>query len=354
MSNFMVEKFQNIQAYVAGEQPKLGEFIKLNTNESPFAPNINQENLLSVVNSLNIYNDTNSTKLTKEFATYYGVEPKNVIFGNGSDEILAFCFLAFCDTNNGVVYPEITYGFYKSLTGLYCVPAEKIPLKDDFSIDISDYYDKGKTVLIANPNAPTGITLDMNDIEKIVQKNPNNVVIIDEAYMGFGGQSAVELTKKYQNLVITGTFSKSRNLAGARLGYAIANSELIEDLNKIRCSYNPYNVNSTTQYMGLLSIQNDEYYKKCTGEIAAARQWFVGQLTRLDFATLPSKANFVFTKHSKLSGEQIYQKLREEKILVRYFSDDKTKNHVRISIGTLEQMKSVVIALEKILEGENA
>ncbi|MFI3142213.1 MAG: histidinol-phosphate transaminase [Clostridia bacterium] len=351
MSKYIVEKFKDIEAYTPGEQPKLGEFIKLNTNESPFAPPLeSSENLLEKVGNLNIYNDTNCVALTKEFAKYHDVQPENVIFGNGSDEILAFCFLAFCDLDHGIVYPEITYGFYKSLTGLYSVQAEKIPLNEDFTITISDYYNKNKTVLIANPNAPTGITLSPDDIEKIVQANPNNVVIIDEAYMGFGGESAVHLTKEYENLVITGTFSKSRNLAGARLGYAIANKQLISDLNNIRCSYNPYNVNSTTQYLGLLSIQNDEYYKKCTGEIANVREKFVDELDSLGFATLPSKANFIFTKHESLTGEQVYTKLREHKILVRYFSDEKTKNHVRISIGTAEQMNSIITALKKILE----
>lgn len=355
MSKFIVKKYQNLDAYTPGEQPKIHDFIKLNTNENPFPPSKNSAEIVSkTVNFLHYYNDTACKKLTEVFSNYYNISPENVIFANGSDEILAFCYLAFCDEDTEICYPEISYGFYKVFSKLYSINDEKIPLKSDLSIEISDYFNKNKTIIIANPNAPTGISLNLGEIEQIVAKNQNNVVIIDEAYVDFGGQSAVKLTKKYDNLIISGTFSKSRNLAGARLGYAIANKDLISDLNKIKYSYNPYNVNALTQALGVISIEDDEYFKDCTAKIVKTRDFFVENLENLGFHTLNSSANFIFTKSDKISGDVLYQKLRNRKILVRHFDDEKISDFVRISIGTHEQMVEVLRNIAEILEENNA
>ncbi len=355
MSRFLVQKLQNLVAYTPGEQPKINEFIKLNTNESPFSPPKKASEIVACkVEQLNIYCDNACKNLTEAFTSYYNISKENVIFGNGSDEILAFSFLAFCDENIGVCYPEISYGFYKVYSKLFGIKDEKIPLKSDFSIEISNYFAKNKTIIIANPNAPTGIALNLSEIEEILTKNPNNIVIIDEAYVDFGADSAVKLIDKYENLIVCGTFSKSRNLAGARLGFAIASKELIDDLNKIKYSYNPYNVNALTQIVGEISIKEDEYFKECINKIINTREKFVNSLEKLGFVTLPSKANFVFTKNDKISGEELYKKLKERKILVRHFTDSKISDFVRVSIGTDSQMNEVLKNIEEILEESHA
>lgn len=352
MSRFIVPKFEKFSAYTPGEQPKISDIIKLNTNENPFPPHENSnEKVAEIAKNLNIYNDTECKKLTEVFTTYYGINQKNVIFANGSDEILAFCFLAFCDEKIGVCYPEISYGFYKVFSKLYSINDEKISLNDNFEIDISDYYEKNKTIIIANPNAPTGIALTIGQIEQILQKNPNNVVVIDEAYVDFGANSAIELVEKYENLLISGTFSKSRSLAGTRLGYAIANENLIDDLKKIKNSYNPYNVNTLTQALGVVSIEEDDYYRDCIKKIVETREKFVKKLDKLGFYTLNSKANFIFTKNDKISGKDLYDKLRERNIIVRHFDDVKISDFVRISIGTDVQMDKVILSIQEILEG---
>lgn len=349
MSKFLIR--QNIDAYVAGEQPKDTGFIKLNTNENPYeTPMPDTDTLLNVVKNLRNYSDTNFTALTEAFSKRYNVGKENIIFGNGSDEILAFCILAFSDTEHDIAYPEITYSFYKSLTALYGVKSDKIPLNEDFSINIADYFNKGKTVLIANPNAPTSLALSLDEIEQIIVNNKDNVVIIDEAYVSFGADSAMELTKKYDNLVVTGTFSKSRHLAGARLGYAVASQDLIADLESVRNSYNPYNVNSVSQMLGIVSLENDEYYRECTKKIIEAREMFKAGLLDLGFEVLNSKTNFVFTKHEKMSSAEIFKKLRENKILVRHLSGERTGDYLRISIGRYDEMETVLSVLKSILE----
>ncbi len=349
MSKYLTPSKSALVEYVPGEQPKRGEFIKLNTNESPFSPPQRAiDGLANIAADLNIYNDTRCSRLAEVFSRYHNVEEENVIFSNGSDEILAFCYLAYCDENSGLIYPEITYGFYSVFSKLFRVNAQEVPLKDDFTIDITEYYNSNKTVLIANPNAPTGIALTIGEIEQIVKNNPQNIVIIDEAYVAFGAESAIDLTKKYDNLIVVGTFSKSRNMAGARLGYAVANSDLIADLNRIKFSFNPYNVNAMTQFLGTISIEENEYFNDCINKIITVREWFVRSLTNMEFKTLPSCANFVFTRHDSVSGKEIYNHLRNDKILVRYFDGKKTRDYVRISIGTQQEMQTVVESLKKL------
>ncbi len=349
MSRFLVPSKAGLVEYVPGEQPPRGEFIKLNTNENPFEPPQRSiDYIAQVAKGLNIYNDTRCSRLTETFASYYDIARENVIFSNGSDEVLAFCYLAYCGGENDIAYPDITYGFYSVFSQLFNIRGQEIPLKDDFTIDITDYFGCGRVVLIANPNAPTGIVLPLSDIEQIVINNPDNIVIIDEAYADFSGQSAMQLTKKYKNLIVVGTFSKSRSMAGARLGYAVGDAELIADLNRIKFSFNPYNVNAMTQELGAISIEEDDYFKGCINEITTTRDWFVAEITKLGFDTLPSGANFVFTRNKRLAGEHIYSYLRDNKILVRHFGADKIKDYLRITIGTAEDMAKVVSCLSSI------
>ena len=269
---------------------------------------------------------------------------------NGSDESLNFFFMAFCDSENKVCFPEISYGFYKVFADLYSLDYEAIALNDDFTINVNDYINKGKNVVIANPNAPTGLSISLDDIEKIASSNPDNVVVIDEAYVDFGGESAVELTKKYKNLMVVQTFSKSRSLAGARLGFAIADKEIIKDMEKIKYSTNPYNINRLTLILGTEAIKDKAYFETNCKKIIEAREYTQKALSELGFTVLPSGTNFVFAKSDRISGEELYLKLKDKGILVRHFSNPKICDFNRITIGTMDEMKALVRAIEDILQ----
>lgn len=352
MSRFLIDKLQKLDAYVPGEQPKDKKYIKLNTNESPFPPSIGVLRALDteVIADLKLYCNPECTALTNEFCKVYDVSAENVIFGNGSDEILNYCFTAFFSDKNPVVFPDITYGFYRVFGDLYNIDYMEIPLGNDFTINLNDYIGIGKNIVIANPNAPTGICLTPDEIEQIVKSNPDNIVVIDEAYIDFGGISCYPLTKKYKNLIVTGTFSKSRSLAGARLGFAIADKELILDLNRIKFSTNPYNINSMTQSVGTASLNDNDYYMNNCRKIIKARAFTAEKLAALGFSVLPSKANFLFTRHPDFDGEFLYKELYKKGILVRHFSKERIKDYLRITIGTDVQMQALIFALEKIIE----
>lgn len=351
MSRFFSDKYKDLKAYTPGEQPKDMKYVKLNTNESPFPP---PQSVISAVNeeagNLQLYSDPECTGLVKSFAALYGVKEEQVIMTNGSDEVINFAFMAFSDKDNPIVFPDITYGFYKVFACLNGIPYEQIPLKDDFKIDLSDYCGINKNIIIANPNAPTGIALTVSEIEDIVKSNPNNVVIIDEAYVDFGAESAVSLIDKYDNLLVTGTFSKSRSLAGGRLGFGIGSAELIRDLNTIRYSTNPYNVNRMTMAAGIAAISDNEYFMNNCKVIIENREWTKEKLVYLGFELTDSKANFVFAKSDKISGEQLYKKLKERGVLVRHFNSDRIKEHCRITVGAREQMQRLVSEIEQILK----
>lgn len=351
MSRFLIDKLQNLDAYVPGEQPKDKKYIKLNTNESPFPPSIGVLKALDteVIGNLKLYCNPECSVLVNEFCKVYDVSPENVIFGNGSDEILNYCFTAFFSDKDPVIFPDITYGFYKVFGDLYKIDYKEIPLSDDFTINLDDYIGCGKNVVIANPNAPTGICLSVDEIEQIVKSNPDNIVVIDEAYIDFGGESVYPLTKKYKNLIVTGTFSKSRSLAGARLGFAIADKELIADLNKIKFSTNPYNINSMTQVVGTAALEENDYYMNNCKTICDTRKETAKKLTDLGFEILPSKANFLFAKHPDFSGEMLYQELYKKGILVRHFKKERIKDFLRITIGTRAEMQAFIFALQKII-----
>lgn len=351
MSNFFTSKLKNLTPYTPGEQPKDMQYIKLNTNESPFAPSMSvSEAVLNESKKLQLYSDPECTNVRRELAHVYGVDTNQVIVTNGSDEVLNFAFMAFADEKNPLVFPNITYGFYPVFAELNRIPYTEIPLKEDFTIDVNDYIGVNKTVVIANPNAPTGIALTLQEIEKIVSSNPNNVVIIDEAYVDFGAESAVSLVDKYDNLLVVQTFSKSRSMAGARLGFAIGNKSLIADLNTIRYSTNPYNVNRMTDAAGAAALIDNDYYMNNCQTIIDNREWTVSELQKLGFEVLPSKANFVFAKSDKIDGEKLYLELKNRGILVRHFTKPAICQYNRITIGTLEQMQKLIETITLVLE----
>lgn len=351
MSKFFTSKLKNLTPYTPGEQPKDMQYIKLNTNESPFAPSMSvSEAVLNESKKLQLYSDPECTNVRRELARVYGVDTNQVIVTNGSDEVLNFAFMAFADEKNPLVFPNITYGFYPVFAELNRIPYTEIPLKDDFTIDINDYIRVNKTVVIANPNAPTGIALTLQEIEEIVSSNPNNVVIIDEAYVDFGAESAVSLVDKYDNLLVVQTFSKSRSMAGARLGFAIGNKSLIADLNTIRYSTNPYNVNRMTCAAGAAALIDNDYYMNNCKTIIKNREWTVAKLQKLGFEVLASKANFVFAKNDKIDGEKLYLELKNRGILVRHFTKPIICQYNRITIGTLEQMQKLIETITLILE----
>ena len=351
MSRFFTEKYSKLVPYTPGEQPKDIKYIKLNTNESPFPPS---EEVSTAVkeeaSKLQLYCDPVCTDLTNKIAELHNVSFNEVLATNGSDEILNFAFMAFCDSKNPIVFADITYGFYSVFADLNNIPYEIIPLKEDFSIDINDYIGINKNIVIANPNAPTGRYLEKSDIEKIVSSNPNKIVIIDEAYIDFGGESACTLIHKYDNLLVTGTFSKSRSLAGGRLGFGIGNKELINDLNTIKYSTNPYNVNRLTQVAGVKALENNKYYMDNCKTIIENREFTEKSLIELGFEVIPSKANFVFAKSDKIDGETLYLKLKSKGILVRHFSKERIKDYNRITIGTKEQMVALIETIKEILK----
>lgn len=352
MSRFLDSRLESLKAYVPGEQPKPGEFIKLNTNEFPYPPALSVSTATAnSVNNMHLYCDLTCKELKERFRRVFGYGGRNVIFTNGSDDALYLCFLTFCGEHCGAAFADITYGFYSVYADLCGIEKKIIPLSDSLAIDPTDYFGIGNTIFIANPNAPTGKKLTPEQIEQILINNPDNVVIVDEAYAAFSGDSCARLLPKYDNLVIVGTFSKSRGMAGARLGYIISSEEIIADLDKVKFSINPYNVNCLTQATGVAVLDNNDYYISCIAEICNTRDCFSKQLEEMGFCVIPSNANFVFAKHSSMSGKDIANELRERKILIRRFDKERISEYLRISIGTPAQMQTVADALKEIVGG---
>ena len=353
MSRFLSERFSSIEPYTPGEQPKLTNLIKLNTNESPFPPSPNVIKALNEteISKLNLYSDPDTKEVVDAIAKTLGVNSNQILMGNGSDEILAFTFQAFCDKDHEPCFADITYGFYPVFCELYGLKPEIIPLKDDLSIDYNDYVGKNKPIFIANPNAPTGLALNLCEIEKILESNKDTIVLIDEAYVDFGAESAISLIDKYDNLIVSRTFSKSRNLAGARIGFAVSNPELIADMCKMKFSFNPYNLNRLSIIAGKESVLDTEYFDSCISSIMGTREYTVKELEKRGFTIPDSKANFIFAKHNTLSGEEYFNELRKRNIIVRYFSKERIKDYVRITIGSQEQMTALINATDEILKG---
>ncbi len=352
MSKFLNPQYANIEVYTPGEQPRDMNYIKLNTNESPYPPS---PGVIDAVNGgeaslLRLYSDPECKALKEALAGLYHVNYENVYVSNGSDDILNFAFMAFTSENVGAAFPEISYGFYKVYGDLHRCNYERIPLKEDFSIDADDYCNLNSLIVIANPNAPTGKFLPLQEVEKIIAANSDNVVLVDEAYVDFGGKSAIPLTKKYKNLLVVQTFSKSRSMAGARLGFAIGDKGLIEDLNRIKYSTNPYNVNRLTMAAGVAAIKDNDYYVENCMKICQTRQQTIEALEALDFHVIPSKANFILAKSRQIGGFELYTRLKERGILVRYLGYEKIKDYNRITIGTPEEMETFINTVKDILE----
>ena len=352
MSKFLSPRLEAVTPYTPGEQPQDQQYIKLNTNESPYLPSPAVVAAVSEheVEKLRLYSDPACADLLKAAAAHFGLQPDQIMPGNGSDENLFFALRAFCDEQHPLAYADITYGCYGVWCGLMHIPSHIIPLKEDFTLAPKDYYGLNQTIVIANPNAPTGIALPRAEIEGILKANPNNVVIVDEAYVDFGGESCVPLIDRYENLLVVQTFSKSRQLAGARLGLAMGNAKLIADLNRVKFSLNPYNINRLTLKAGQAALEDTAYFEKTRAAIMDTRAWTMQQLTDRGFTVLDSRANFVFASTGRINGGVLYKKLKENGILVRHFDAPRIDNWLRITIGTPEQMQALMDAVDKILE----
>ncbi len=357
MSRFLRRGLASLVPYTPGEQPRsLTRLIKLNTNESPFPPSPRVLSAISreQVGQLQLYSDPTADALGSAIAEYCGVDRSSVVCSNGSDEILAFAIDAFCDREKGLRTPDITYGFYPVFCKLYGVPLTVCPLREDFSVNAEDYIGGRETVMLANPNAQTGVALPLSEIERIVSSDPDRLVIVDEAYVDFGGESAVPLTKKYDNLLVVQTFSKSRSLAGARIGFAIGAPALIRDLETVRNSFNPYNLNRLSLLAGREAILDREYFEKTRAEVIRVREQTKLALRELGFSFPPSSANFILARHPRISGEELYAALRRRSIIVRHFSDERIRDFVRITVGSAEDMQALIAALREILEEKKA
>ncbi len=349
MSRFFSKNLAALTPYTPGEQPQDKQYVKLNTNESPFLPSVKaQKSAAQAAAQLQLYPDPTCQILREQLGALYGLTADEVVVTNGSDEVLSFAFMAFCD--NGVIFPDITYGFYRVFADLYRIPFEEIPLKNDFTIDIADYKARPETVFIANPNAPTGLPLTVAEIEEIVTSNPNRVVVVDEAYVDFGGESCAPLVRKYDNLLVTGTFSKSRSMAGARLGFGFACPALIRDLETLRYSTNPYNINRLTMAAGLGQLVDEAQTRRNCQTIIDNRAYTTARLEEMGFSVLPSLANFVFATHPKIKGKKLYLRLKDKGVLVRHFDKERLKEYNRITIGSREQMDALLTAIKQILE----
>ena len=299
---------------------------------------------------LNLYSDPTCGQLVEAIAKRYELQPENVLTGNGSDEILAFAFRAFCGEGKPLAYADITYGFYKSQVALFGLEAKVIPLREDFTLNVDDYMDFPGTIVIANPNAPTGMTVPRADIQRLLEADPERGVIVDEADVDFGGESCVPMIYRYENLLVVATMSKSRSLAGGRVGFALGSPALISALNRVKYSFNPYNVNRLSIIAGAVAVEDEPYFQTCTAAVRNNRAWTVRELEELGFTVLPSSANFIFAKSDKLPGGELYRKLKENGILVRWFDADRIRDYVRITIGSLEQMTALVDEIARLLE----
>lgn len=349
MSRFFSSRYAALTPYTPGEQPQDQDYLKLNTNESPFPPSPGVAAAVAAqCGKLQLYSDPQCAGLRRALADRYGVSPANIMVGNGSDEVLDLAFCAFAGEERPLYFADVTYGFYPVFAAKNRLPYEVIPLKEDFTIDPADYFGKNGVAVIANPNAPTGLALGLDRLEAILQANPDGVLIVDEAYVDFGAESAAALLDQYDNLLVVRTFSKSRSMAGARLGFAIGCEALIADLETLRYSTNPYNVNRMTLAAGEAALAEDDYYMDNCRRIAAIRQDVAGQLEAMGWRVLPSKTNFLFAASPNLGGRAMYQALREKGVLVRHFDAPRTRDFIRITIGDEAQMERFVNTVKEI------
>lgn len=352
MSYFLCDEFKDMEPYIPGEQPTDQPYIKLNANESPFAPSPMVAEALSEsrIKNMRFYSDPYCFELRKAIGDIYGFDKEQVFVGNGADEVLGFAFMSFFSPRMKVCMPDITYDFYRTYLKTNRVNYKQIPLKEDFTIDINDYINTDRDIILANPNNPTGLVLSVDEIEQIVKSKPNRMVILDEAYVDYENESAIPLVLKYSNLIVIQTFSKSRNLAGARIGFAIAAKEVIEDMNKIKFTFNPFNLGELTLAAGSAAVKDTKYLKQCVHELIQTREETNAKLLQLGFEVLESHTNFLMTRHPQISGDILSEELKEKGILVRYYEEERLKEYIRITMGTQEEMGRVINCLEQILQ----
>lgn len=346
------DNVRKVVPYVAGEQPKSKNVIKLNTNECPYPPAPGVRSLAEGMDydRLRLYPDTNATPLVDALAEYYHVKPEQVFVGVGSDDVLATAFVTFFDSGKPILFPDITYSFYDVWADLYRIPYKTCPLKDDWHLDPEDYKQPNGGVIFPNPNAPTGLMEDLSVIEEILQANGDVVVIVDEAYIDFGGTSCLPLLEKYDNLLIVQTFSKSRAMAGLRIGFCIGSEKMIKYLNDVKFSINSYTMNMTSQVLGVEAVKDDAYFKETTQKIINTRERVKKELLELGFTFPDSKTNFIFASHKTVPAKEIFEVLREKDIYVRFWNKERINNSLRITIGTDEEMDTMLKFLKKYLK----
>lgn len=347
------DNIRRVVPYVPGEQPKEPDIIKLNTNENPYGPSPRIKGISDDPDMLRLYPDPSISLLVDELARYHGVDSSQIFVGVGSDDVLAMSFMTFFNSDKPILFPDVTYSFYDVWADLFRIPYERPLLDDSFRLVKEDYYKDNGGIVFPNPNAPTGIYEPIETIEDIVKNNQDSIVIIDEAYIDFGGDSALPLINKYDNLVIVRTFSKSRSMAGLRIGYAISNPELIKALNDVKYSYNSYTMNRPAIIMGAESVKDEEYFRKTINMVIKTREEFVEAVGALGFSCLPSSTNFVFAKHEYIPAKDIFLAAKEAKIYVRYFDSPRINNYLRISIGTDEEMTTFVYFLKEFVSSYN-
>ena len=343
---------RKVVPYVPGEQPKLLDVIKLNTNENPYPPAPGVEKVLREfdVDTLRLYPDPLVSDLVKAIADFYGLNENQVFTGVGSDDVLAMIFMTFFNSEKPLIFPDITYSFYDVWADMLRIPYETIALDDDFRIKPKDYYRENGGVIFPNPNAPTGELLSLDMVEDIIKQNSDVIVVVDEAYIDFGGVSALPLIEKYDNVIVVQTFSKSRSLAGSRVGYAMANPVLIKYLNDVKYSFNSYTMDRITIAAATEAVKDRDYFAETTAKVIKTREWTKNKLAGLGFEFGDSKSNFIFARHPKMSGQALFEKLKAEQVFVRHFSKpERIADYLRISIGTDQQMQKLISILERII-----
>lgn len=342
---------RRVVPYVAGEQPKISGVIKLNTNENPYPPAPSVQNILDNFNisKMKLYPDPNAEILINAIAENYQVKPEQVFVGVGSDDVISMAFLTFFNSQRPILFPDVTYSFYDVWADVYKIPYQQIKLTEDFRINPDDYKIPNGGIIFPNPNAPTGVLESVDLIEEILQANPDSVVMIDEAYIDFGGESCLPLLKKYENLLVIQTYSKSRSMAGMRIGFAIGNEKLIKYLNDVKFSINSYTMNHLTLLCGAESLKDDNYFRSCTSKIIETREDTKQKLAELGFIFPDSKSNFIFASHLDYDASIIFEKLKARKIFVRYWNKPRINQYMRITIGTPEEMHCLLTALQEIM-----
>lgn len=351
MSRFWSKTAQSIIPYIPGEQPRDRKYIKLNTNENPYPPSLKVYDAIRDANdsSIRLYPDPDATELKSALSGYYKIGTDEVFVGNGSDEVLAFCFPAFFNREDVIYFPDVTYSFYPVYAELFGVEYKTVRLNSDFTVPLDDFPKSARGIFLANPNAPAGIALDADEIEALVRRLPDTLIIVDEAYVDFGAQSVVGITKKYDNLLVVQTFSKSRQMAGLRVGFAIGNRGLIEGLERIKNSFNSYTLDRIAQKAAVAAIEDDGYFRETCEKIIRTRDDTSKKLAELGFKVLPSRANFLFVSHEKYSGKDLFSALKKEGILVRHFPKSGIDNWLRVTIGTDEEMSILIEKLKGLV-----